>query len=1035
LLPYTGDAIKADIYTFVTSVVRKATIDQNEKNVTCLSFEADQTNMGLLLNPSNVEFPTFIMDKPKMDNAYDEGMSDGSFLYKIEQDDVNTDTMIDLTKKIFSHLVLNNVDKLHSIPVSQLQPLTSLNLVDIVDSTTYLLEGNIGFKYDEYVKSINPSTTYVQTIFKKDAMVKEQLFKDMVTLLSLLDIQTGTLFEEIASVIILKEDLLLIPIPVKREFQEQYPLHTGENCLDIFKKGKLDKFIAVAESAYKAFSTFNHIFALDAGGDILEYFQQKALSNPTSADQQKLEEEIKRKQITARNVVAVQTAINRMSPLSGTGTRTPFPINTVDMSKQFDPPNSRGGSNDNVSGIGSGSGSASGSMLRDLYHNVKNKDAMTVKLIPDEISMTVLVVGLGIDGQNRMEDLVNTYVTTKRMISKIDHISTKGLYDMHLQDVQQMYTYEKSNLNNQSTSMIFAYATRNPNGTDEEIRKRITSRHDVNVVKVLLHDTMVDKSNVQPEKLNHLEHVQRSFTQKLSAYRDDTRAYSDRVAGNFLGNGVTAYSIFPFTSKNDTVFDEVTLLKAFANVDIMQVVNNHTDKGKHEARLSAILHQIRKNTCIDIHLPPILSHDPLFVSMVQGTVPMHKFTNEIIKLNGDIALGSLRNTKGFQYPAGHDNRLLLPDISYLQNQNVDVSILTPQGAQQENIEYTKYFDLQTEKINGNMSSILYYNNTTTPKLPADIYGDKLADKNPSKYLHREKVVPYFFTKGYNSPYVQAEIAVHKYMLIFNDKSPLMSEDVIDVPWAGGHAAAMSYVHLLAIPHQRVYNIADMAVEDMMILEKIIKEVNGWWSDPKNKAYCIAEFLMRAYESNVIQKQNAEILKDVWEWECDAILPYVRFIKPGRTVQELAGDIDKEMNMDALTIEFYAHMHPFHSVGQLHIHVVCPQLKTKAWNNYHDQEIRLDGSGVGGVHPDIIQLLQRNPRPKVGGKRVVSTRTTRNNKKRTMKRTINGVSYILQEVAQGKYDAFMQKPKNVRDSRKIKYMKVKGLFYSAKPDVV
>lgn len=35
------------------------------------------------------------------------------------------------------------------------------------------------------------------------------------------------------------------------------------------------------------------------------------------------------------------------------------------------------------------------------------------------------------------------------------------------------------------------------------------------------------------------------------------------------------------------------------------------------------------------------------------------------------------------------------------------------------------------------------------------------------------------------------------------------------------------------------------------------------------------------------------------------------------------------------------MHPFHSVGQLHVHCICEQLKTFAWDNFINVSVRVD----------------------------------------------------------------------------------------------
>lgn len=149
------------------------------------------------------------------------------------------------------------------------------------------------------------------------------------------------------------------------------------------------------------------------------------------------------------------------------------------------------------------------------------------------------------------------------------------------------------------------------------------------------------------------------------------------------------------------------------------------------------------------------------------------------------------------------------------------------------------------------------------------------------------------------------------------------------PGAEGRAA-MSFVHLLVVPRERVYNIATMRGQKDHDLLMYMKNVT------------LAEFGQYQFRKRIqqaAQKQNLEDAPDDITCEyIDAHNYAMRYL----------------MKAKESDLSFWFHEHPTHSVGHLHMHVLLDTTLTKAFTIHSHKNIPFT-SAVKSVH-------ERDPGP-------------------------------------------------------------------------
>jgi hypothetical protein len=120
-------------------------------------------------------------------------------------------------------------------------------------------------------------------------------------------------------------------------------------------------------------------------------------------------------------------------------------------------------------------------------------------------------------------------------------------------------------------------------------------------------------------------------------------------------------------------------------------------------------------------------------------------------------------------------------------------------------------------------------------------------------------------------------------------------------------SGMAFVHLLACPKERIYNAATLRSSDMCLLEHMRDSVENLVNIPE-------------FREKVILKIQEK-------------MPYIndRFSK----------DVQKFMfYTDGFDMEFYFHIHPYHSVGHLHMHCITGNIRTNTVYDYKNVPLKV-----------------------------------------------------------------------------------------------
>lgn len=184
---------------------------------------------------------------------------------------------------------------------------------------------------------------------------------------------------------------------------------------------------------------------------------------------------------------------------------------------------------------------------------------------------------------------------------------------------------------------------------------------------------------------------------------------------------------------------------------------------------------------------------------------------------------------------------------------------------------------------------------------------------------------------------------YDYLMFFNDKSVLIEKD--------GHSSSMSYLHLLCIFNKKMYNCVSLNKNHYKILIKTKNDIIKFINKDDNFIKCLSEFGTRTIvfklqnktifetdllENNDISKLILKILEKVYNKfknnKYNTIDIYKELLMEFKIISK------KEIKKD---LEFYFHIHPFHSVGYLHMHCIYTPLKTKSWNHFITQFIKIE----------------------------------------------------------------------------------------------
>ena len=875
---------------------------------------------------------------------------------------------------------------------------------NVIDATYY--------KYD--VKCNVFTMDYTKPL---DVNMNDNEFSDLLIymnkILDKIGLRHKTLFEDISIVSKLmkeNESITMIPILMYKDIELLNPSGVPHNYTTVYSenfmkhptddskctiKNKINKF---DKYAIKSFNQFTKLVALDAGGDVLTYFDVENSSSEFNWDNENIERDSK-----------------------------------------------------------------------SLY--LMKKSGKPVDLF---------IVGLGVDGQ----------FTHDFLLDKLKNLTYKIYAKSEIQDFYNIYKQDALALKLEiyRTPSIFLYLNGDDDGNKDSVNVkvgyestptvdgfnyRICQRTDMNpLIMIAVNSPFVccNKSNTLSRNYrNDRNDKQKKLVNKIRDYvytnkiirwqNDDTDVPENDKLDNIM-------SKFPYYNSFSDGYDyRESLLKLAisnksifikndidSNIDTNIAIQNYIDcltktqpydKDKFKRpthindtgniyvhRLGVIIKQIKMNNYVDIHLPIILSPDPLFSSMIRGNIPTSHVTNEIWKLNGDLGLCSMKNENGFHYPAGFHHVILCTNHGTTHNLSNEIEALLKINQESPSIKFKTYLESQHNIIPDSVAHFMpesrylknipknihyfkkwesfyekilqFYYKTNTIHAPKTGFGKKngifgdsdINDVNFDKRNDKQ------LTHSYSTTNTVVSMNQNSFMVIFNDKSPLITEPNHSKPYGSGHSAAQSYVHMLGIPYKRLYNIITLTNKDIPILDDMIKNTNTFWKENKNKVYCITEFLYRVwtvrnkyiinqnnstktYVNNILQFRynQHKILKDKLETilkEC--INEYDDTNRDIQTSQkafvEMYNNVVKidENLLSKLTLQYELHLHPFQSVGQLHVQIICPELTTFAVDNFFGQSIFVGDTSSDNTHEDFkkfvrennIVCCQRNSKKKKGG---------------------------------------------------------------------
>jgi len=151
----------------------------------------------------------------------------------------------------------------------------------------------------------------------------------------------------------------------------------------------------------------------------------------------------------------------------------------------------------------------------------------------------------------------------------------------------------------------------------------------------------------------------------------------------------------------------------------------------------------------------------------------------------------------------------------------------------------------------------------------------------------------------------------KFIIVMNRESPYPEQ----YPPQNAGTAGMSFIHMLALPLDRIYNAVALTPDDVPLIKEMMVAAKKLFETQRSKLYEVV------YGSVNSKMTGTNVLAND---PAGQVTIYKRFI-------EDEFKADKSTPND---IEFFFHPHPFHSVGHLHMHCLLSTTLTGFKNHAH-----------------------------------------------------------------------------------------------------
>ena len=148
----------------------------------------------------------------------------------------------------------------------------------------------------------------------------------------------------------------------------------------------------------------------------------------------------------------------------------------------------------------------------------------------------------------------------------------------------------------------------------------------------------------------------------------------------------------------------------------------------------------------------------------------------------------------------------------------------------------------------------------------------------------------------------------KFVLYLNAAPPL-----VEVYPGKEERAGMSFVHLLAVPLERIYNEQALLPSDYGLVNHMYTKVNELMNTPSFRDKLSYELTCQCVPLLETQDQRAQFLRNM------ETLHYVT---------------------DRRDMDYYFHPHPHHSVGHLHMHCIARNMLTKSFELNSHKNVEL-----------------------------------------------------------------------------------------------
>jgi hypothetical protein len=153
-----------------------------------------------------------------------------------------------------------------------------------------------------------------------------------------------------------------------------------------------------------------------------------------------------------------------------------------------------------------------------------------------------------------------------------------------------------------------------------------------------------------------------------------------------------------------------------------------------------------------------------------------------------------------------------------------------------------------------------------------------------------------------------------FMIVLNGADPYTA---VYPPHEDGRAG-MSFVHLLVLPKEHIYNAVSLRAPDIRLLKAMASGARSLVTNTANRA-TIASRIKAQLGRNAMFKDSLE-MSELLEADIAA------YVADDNAPNEL---------------EFYFHVHPNHSVGYLHMHAIAGNMRTHSVMSHDNKNTPLD----------------------------------------------------------------------------------------------